>query len=62
MYFFKTKMLYVSGQPLGMPHIAQPTQAEIDFWHKKYCDEVTRLFNLYKERLPDYKHKTLEIV
>ena len=55
-------MLYVSGQPLGLPHLAQPTQADIDLWHKKYCDEVTRLFNTYKERLPDYKHKTLEIV
>ena len=56
------KMLYVSGQPLGLPHLAQPTQADIDLWHKKYCDDVTRLFNTYKERLPDYKHKTLEIV
>jgi hypothetical protein len=56
------QMLYVSGQPLGMPHIRQPTQEDIDVWHKKYCDEVTRLFNTYKEQVPEYKHKKLEIV
>jgi hypothetical protein len=45
-----------------MPQIANPTQEEIDKWHAKYCDEVTRLFNKYKERVPEYKHKKLEIV
>jgi hypothetical protein len=62
MLMLTLQMLYVSGQPLGMPHIANPTQKDIDHWHAKYCSEVTRLFNTYKERVPDYKHKTLEIV
>jgi len=52
----------VSGQPLGMPHIEHPTQEDIDKWHAKYCQEVTRLFNTYKEFAPEYKHKQLEIV
>lgn len=56
------KLLYVGGQPLGMPQISEPTQEDIDKWHAKYCTEVTRLFNTYKERVPLYKHKKLVIV
>lgn len=56
------KLLYVSGQPLGMPRIAAPTQEDIDKWHAKYCSEVQRLFDTYKEQVPEYKHKKLEIV
>jgi len=56
------KLLYVSGKPLGMPHIPNPTQADIDKWHTVYCDQVTRIYNQYKERVPEYKHKKLEIL
>lgn len=56
------KILYVSGQPLGMPQIVEPTQEDIDKWHAKYCEQVTRLFEKYKEKVPEYKHKKLEIV
>ena len=56
------KLLYVSGKPLGMPHILNPTQDDIDKWHAKYCDEVTRIYNQYREKVPDYKHKKLEIM
>lgn len=55
------KMLYVSGKPLGMPHIANPTQEDIDTWHAKYCDEIARIYNQYREKVPEYKHKPLEI-
>ena len=54
-------LLYARGKPLGMPHIAEPTQEDIDKWHGKYCKEVERLFNTYKERVPQYKHKKLYI-
>mmetsp|Transcript_4988 Transcript_4988/g.12657 ORF Transcript_4988/g.12657 Transcript_4988/m.12657 type:complete len:322 (-) Transcript_4988:389-1354(-) len=56
------KLMYVSGQPLGMPKISDPSQDDIDKWHSKYCAEVKRLFDSYKERIPDYKHKELVIV
>jgi len=56
------KLLYVSGKPLGMPKIENPTQADIDKWHQKYCEEVTRIYNTYRERVPEYKHKKLEIL
>jgi len=52
----------VGGQPLGLPKIENPTQQDIDMYHAKYCSEVKRLFNQYKERVPKYKHKTLKIV
>mmetsp|Transcript_25332 Transcript_25332/g.38911 ORF Transcript_25332/g.38911 Transcript_25332/m.38911 type:complete len:319 (+) Transcript_25332:206-1162(+) len=53
-------ILYVVGKPLGLPHIEEPTQ-EVDKWHAVYCDEVTKLFELHKERVPTYKHKKLFI-
>ena len=56
------KLLYVSGKPLGMPHIPHPTQDDIDQWHAKFCNEVTRIYNQYREKVPEYKHKTLEIL
>jgi hypothetical protein len=56
------QLLYVAGQPMGMPHIPDPSHEDISTWHKKYCDEVTRIFDTYKERVPMYKHKKLIIV
>ena len=58
----EVKLLYVTGQPLGLPKIEHPTQQDIDKYHKQYCDQVTRLFEKYKEELPEYKHKKLIIV
>ena len=56
------KLLYVSGQPLGIPHIPDPTQEDIDKYHALYCQQVQRLFDKYKEKVPEYKHKQLEIM
>jgi hypothetical protein len=58
---FLIQLMFVSGQPLGLPHIQNPTQKDIDHWHSTYCNEVTRIFDTYKERLPEYKHKKLFI-
>jgi len=55
------KCFYVRGKPMGLPHIQNPTDADVDKWHAKYCQEVTRLFDTYKERIPAYKQKTLFI-
>lgn len=55
------KLLYVRGKPLGLPFIPEPTDDDVNKWHGKYCEEVTRLFEMNKERLPAYKHKKLFI-
>ena len=55
------KLLYARGKPMGLPHIPKPTQEDVDKWHAKYCEEVTRLFELNKEKVPSYKHKKLFI-
>ena len=55
------KLLYVRGKPMELPHIPDPSQADVDKWHAKYCEEVTRLFERNKEKVPLYKHKTLFI-
>lgn len=57
------KLLYVTGQPLGLPKIENPTQEDIDKYHRQYCDQVKRIFEKYKENAgPEYKHKKLVIV
>jgi len=55
------ELLYVRGKPLGLPYIPEPTDEDVNKWHAKYCEEVTRLFNDYKEKVPAYKHKKLYI-
>lgn len=55
------KLLYIVGKPLGMPHIPEPTQQDIDKWHGIYCDEVRKIFETNKEKVPAYKHKKLFI-
>jgi len=54
-------LIYARGKPLGLPHIPEPTQEDVDKWHEIYCKEVTALFDKYKEKCPMYKHKTLFI-
>lgn len=55
------KLLYVRGKPLGLPHIPEPTEDDINKWHAKYCEEVVRLFDSYKKNVPLYKDKKLYI-
>lgn len=60
------KILYVSGQPLGMPNnkiqVSNVSQQDIDKWHIIYCQQVQRIYDTYKERVPEYKHKKLVII
>lgn len=55
------KLLFVRGKPLGLPYIPQPTSEDIIKWHGIYCDEVKRLFEENKDRVPSYKRKELFI-
>ena len=55
------KLMYVRSKPMGLPHIPEPTNDDVDKWHAKYCEEIVRLFDTYKERVPMYKHKKLYI-
>jgi hypothetical protein len=41
--------------------IDKPTDEQINEWHKKYTDELQRLFSAYKHIRPDYKSKELRI-
>jgi hypothetical protein len=55
------QLICVRGKPLGIPHIPEPTDEDIDHWHAIYCEEVIRIFDSYKTRLPAYAHKNLII-
>mmetsp|Transcript_3473 Transcript_3473/g.4329 ORF Transcript_3473/g.4329 Transcript_3473/m.4329 type:complete len:102 (+) Transcript_3473:1-306(+) len=54
-------LIYARGRPLNMPKIENPTAEDIDKWHKKYMEEVQRLFDTYKGLRPDFKDKVLTI-
>jgi len=55
------QIVYVRGRPLGLPHIEEPTDEDVDKWHTKFCLEVQRLFETHKADT-DYNHKTLTII
>ncbi|KAJ1455085.1 diacylglycerol acyltransferase-domain-containing protein [Pelagophyceae sp. CCMP2097] len=55
----RKKMVYVRGFPLGLPHIPEPTDEDVDKWHAVYCDELKALYDHYKQFNPDYAHKPL---
>lgn len=55
------KIMYVRAPPMGMPHIKNPTDEDVDKWHKKYMDEISRIFEKYKHRVPHYADKELII-
>jgi hypothetical protein len=53
--------LYVRGAALGLPRIPNPTDEDVDKWHAKYVSEIQRIFETYKDRVPEYKSKMLII-
>lgn len=55
------KLSYARGKPIGLPHIASPTEEDVDKWHAVYCERLVELFDRYKGSNPDYKHKQLVI-
>jgi hypothetical protein len=38
----------------------EPTQEQIDLWHRRYMEEVSRIFETYKSLNPDYAGKSLK--
>mmetsp|Transcript_22566 Transcript_22566/g.29293 ORF Transcript_22566/g.29293 Transcript_22566/m.29293 type:complete len:307 (+) Transcript_22566:26-946(+) len=56
------KMVSITGRPLGIPKIENPTNEDIEKWHAKYVEEVTRLFEKYKAGHPNYCNKKLVVV
>jgi len=40
----------VIGKAIQLPKVAEPTQDEIDFYHKVYVDSVVMLYNRYKKQ------------
>lgn len=55
------KVMYVRGAPLGLPHIPEPTDEDVEKWHNVYCDEVRRIYEKYREKVPHYANKPLFI-
>jgi hypothetical protein len=50
------------GAALPVPHTPQPTQAEIDETHARYCAELRRLFDGAKGRVQGFEDFELELI
>ena len=50
------------GKPIDIPHIPNPTQEDIDKYHKLYCDALTELFDKYKEKYAKDRKSNLRFV
>lgn len=57
----RVKLVYARGRPLGLPHIPNPTPADVDAYHALYCEKLVHLFDTYKKHHPDFAHKTLVV-
>jgi len=58
---YPVKLTYARGRPIGLPHIENPTDEDIDRWHDVYCKKLVELFDNYKVFNPDYVQKSLVI-
>lgn len=41
------------GEPLDVPQIDNPTEEDIDLWHSRYTQALSKLFHDHKERYAD---------
>merc|ERR1711988_37673 len=49
----QVRLTYVRGRPLGLPHIPEPTDKDVDHWHAQYCEKLDQLFERYKSLSAD---------
>lgn len=40
----------VVGVPIDCPKVEEPTQAQIDEFHQKYCDGLQAIWDKYKDK------------
>ena len=55
------KLTYARGRPLGLPHLPDPTPADVDKYHALYIAQLVQLFDRYKVFNPDYATKELVV-
>lgn len=55
----RVRLTYARGRPLGLPHIPEPSDEEVELWHSRYIEQLVELFDKYKGTNPDYAHKEL---
>ena len=57
----RVKLTYARGRTLGLPHIPDPTAADVEKYHALYVEKLVELFDRYKGFNPDYAGKALSI-
>jgi len=43
-------LVTVVGKPLKLPHINDPTQAQVVTWHKRYIEALQSMFDAHKAK------------
>ncbi|KAK9451466.1 diacylglycerol acyltransferase-domain-containing protein [Limtongia smithiae] len=46
---YRRPITVVVGKPIAVPYTPEPTESEIDVYHKQYCEELRRLWDTYKD-------------
>jgi 1-acyl-sn-glycerol-3-phosphate acyltransferase len=49
----------VVGDPVELPHIPEPSEEDVDKWHKVYFDELVNLFNKQKVHIRSFEDAEL---
>ena len=52
----------VVGNPIKLPHVANPSTAQVDDALEEYIAELERIFELHKGHIPGYEHTQLRIL
>eukprot|EP00635_Sarcinochrysidales_sp_CCMP3193_P014788 CAMPEP_0118894190 /NCGR_PEP_ID=MMETSP1166-20130328/3077_1 /TAXON_ID=1104430 /ORGANISM="Chrysoreinhardia sp, Strain CCMP3193" /LENGTH=316 /DNA_ID=CAMNT_0006833077 /DNA_START=72 /DNA_END=1021 /DNA_ORIENTATION=+ len=55
------EMTTVVGPPLDVPHIAEPTAADVDEYHRLYIDALRNLFDTYKAQAGYPESRILQV-
>ena len=58
----RRQIITVVGEPVELPKIEKPTKADVEHWHKKYCDALVQLYDENKPVYDVYTQEGLDIV
>jgi len=58
----RIQMVSVVGKPIDVPKIQNPSQEDIDKYHKLYCDALVELWDKYKDEYAKDRKSSIRFV
>lgn len=59
---YRCDVIHVRGKIIDLPHISEPSEKIIDYYHKIYIKEISRLFYTYRKYTMHQKERELLIL